>query len=215
VSDHVLANGTTLLRIDASARFEGAYSRALADTLVESLKTAVPSLSMTVRDLALLPPSFVNAGWIAANTTADADRTDQMRSALAESDQLIAEVQAADTLLICCPIYNFAVPAALKAWIDQICRARMTFAYTESGPKGLLENKRAVIILTSGGTAADGPIDFASAYLRHILGFIGITDVQFILADRLMIEGEDKIALARTAIDILTSSLFHHHTVPA
>src|SRR3546814_3466262 len=80
-------------------------------------------------------------------------------AALAASDQLIAELITADTLVIGCPIYNFAIPAPLKAWLDQICRARVTFTYSDNGPKGLLTGKRAIVVMTSGGTAVSGEID--------------------------------------------------------
>ncbi len=86
-------------------------------------------------------------------------------------------MQAADTLVIGLPIYNFGVPAALKAWVDQVARAGVTFRYTETGPKGLLTGKRAIIAVASGGTEAGSDVDFATGYIRHVLGFIGITDV--------------------------------------
>src|SRR5690606_32013845 len=101
---------------------------------------------------------------------------------------------------ITAPIYNFAIPASLKAWIDQVTRARRTFRYTEAGPEGLLKGKRAYIVFASGGVPLGSQVDFASGYLRHILGFIGITDVHFIAADGHQMDGE-AIARATTAID--------------
>ena len=113
-------------------------------------------------------------------------RSTEQNDALALSNQLIAQLQSADVLVIGVPIYNFSVPAALKAWVDQICRAGVTFQYTENGPQGLLEGKRAVIVIASGGVPIDSPADFATPYMKQVLSFIGITDVEVIPADSLM-----------------------------
>jgi FMN-dependent NADH-azoreductase len=117
-------------------------------------------------------------------------RSAAQRAALAESDALVAELAAADLLVIGVPIYNFGVPAALKAWVDMVARARLTFRYTENGPEGLLRGKRAYLVVASGGTAVGSEIDFATGYLRHVLGFLGIEDVQIIAADRGSLRGE-------------------------
>jgi FMN-dependent NADH-azoreductase len=119
------------------------------------------------------------------------------------SDALVAELQAADEIVIAVPVYNFSVPAALKAWIDMVARARVTFRYTEDGPVGLLTGKRAWVIVGSGGTELDGPVDFATAWLRHVLGFLGIDDVRVIAADRQMVVGRERIAQAEAVIDEL------------
>ncbi len=107
--------------------------------------------------------------------------------------------------MIVSPIYNFSIPAALKAWVDQVCRARLTFVYGPDGPKGLLDGRKAYLVMTSGGTAVDSSIDFATGYLRHVLGFIGIADVASIAADRLMMDGGSKLAAARDRITQLTT----------
>lgn len=145
----------------------------------------------------------VDAAWVAANFTPVEDRTAEQKATLASSDTLIDELKAADTLIISAPIYNFAVPSTLKSWIDMICRAGVTFKYSAEGPKGLLEGKKAILVMTSGGTAVGSDIDFASGYLRQIMGFIGITDVEVIAADRIAAEGDQAIADARTAISAL------------
>src|SRR3546814_19457895 len=95
----------------------------------------------------------------------------------------MSELIPADTLVIDCPIYNFAIPAPLKAWLDQICRARVTFTYSDNGPKGLLTGKRAIVVMTSGGTAVSGDIDFATPYLKHIRGLIWIENAMFIASE--------------------------------
>ncbi|PWE17449.1 FMN-dependent NADH-azoreductase [Marinicauda salina] len=171
-----------ILRVDASARVEGSVSRALSARLADRL--AVPDGTVTVRDLAADPVPQVDAAWVEANFTPAEDRTDAQRAALAGSDALVAELQAADAIVIGVPIYNFSIPAALKAWIDQIARARLTFRYTENGPEGLLKNKTAWLVVASGGVAVDSPVDFATGYLRHVLGFVGIDDVRIVDASR-------------------------------
>lgn len=190
----------TVLRIDASARTSGSESRALANRIIERLspKTVIH------RDLGTPIPA-ITEDWLAANGTPEADRTDAQRALLALSDQLIAELKAADTIVIGTPIYNFGVPATLKAWVDQVARAGLTFKYSEAGPKGLLAGKRAIIAITSGGTQLGSEIDFASGYLRHIMGFIGITDVRFVAADQLMVDPAASRAKADAALDAIAA----------
>jgi FMN-dependent NADH-azoreductase len=178
----------TIMKIDSSARVNGSFGRALTDQVVEKLKAENADASVIVRDVGQQSIPHVNADWLAANYTPADERTSANKQVLAQSDALIAEIQASDILVIGCPIYNFSVPASLKAWIDQVCRAGVTFRYSPDGPVGLLEGKRAVIVITSGGTAMDGPADFATGYLRHVLSFIGITDVAVIGSDLLMID---------------------------
>jgi FMN-dependent NADH-azoreductase len=116
------------------------------------------------------------------------------------SDELVAELKSADAVVIATPIYNFSVPAPLKAWIDLIARPRVTFRYTPKGPVGLLQGKRAYVAIASGGTPIGGELDFASTYLRHMLGFIGITDVTIIGADGTMVDADSALARAREQI---------------
>ena len=189
-----------ILRIDASARNSGSTTRQLADQLVGRLVEQSYGATVTRRDLNLTPPPFLNENWVGANFTGEAERSDEQKALLAGSEELIAEIEAADTIVITAPIYNFAIPASLKAWIDQVTRARRTFRYTEAGPEGLLKGKRAYIVFASGGVPLGSQVDFASGYLKHILGFIGITDVHFIAADGHQMD-DAAIARATTAID--------------
>ena len=179
-----------ILRIDASARHSGSTTRQLADQLVTRLVEQGYGSAVTRRDLALTPPALLTESWVGANFTDDADRSDDQRAVLAHSDELIAELEAADTIVIGVPVYNFAIPAALKAWIDQIARARRTFRYIETGPEGLLKGKKAYLVVASGGVPVGSDYDFATGYLRHILGFVGITDVTVIEAGQQMVDGE-------------------------
>ncbi|MEL7115295.1 MAG: NAD(P)H-dependent oxidoreductase [Pseudomonadota bacterium] len=190
-----------ILRIDASARRSGSISRTLNDRLIARFNEAGET-EVTTRDLAE-PLPLINEAWIGANFTPADDRTDAQRETLALSDTLVRELQAADTVLIGLPIYNFGVPAALKAWIDLVARAGVTFRYTAEGPKGLLEGKRAIISVASGGTEAFSEIDYATTHLKHVLGFIGITDVEVIRADRTAIDMEGTVQAANDAVDQL------------
>jgi FMN-dependent NADH-azoreductase len=191
-----------ILRIDASARRSGSVSRDLADRIIERIG---PDATVTTRDLAQGIP-LIDEAWVGANFTPEADRTDAQRDILALSDTLVAELKAADTIVIGLPIYNFGVPAALKAWVDQVARAGVTFKYSEYGPKGLLEGKRAIVAVASGGTEAGSDIDFATGYIRHVLRFIGITDVDFVTADRLMVDADGTMAKALEQVDALPAA---------
>ncbi|WP_127560947.1 FMN-dependent NADH-azoreductase [Nioella ostreopsis] len=189
---------SSILRIDASARREGSISRDLADRIIARF----PGAHVTTRDLANGLP-LIDETWVGANFTPEAERSPEQRATLALSDDLIAEVKAADTLVIGLPIYNFGVPATLKAWVDQVARAGVTFRYSETGPEGLLTGKRAIVIVASGGTEAGSEIDFATGYLRHVLSFIGIKDVEFVTADRLALDPDGTLQSARDQIDAL------------
>lgn len=189
-----------ILRIDASVRQSGSTTRLLADQLVDRLIGQSYGATVTRRDLNLTPPAFLDENWVGANFTDEAERSDEQKALLANSEELIAELEAADTIVITAPIYNFAIPATLKAWIDQVARARRTFRYSEAGPEGLLKGKRAYIVFASGGVPLGSQVDFASGYLKHILGFIGITDVTVVAADGHQMDGES-IARATSAID--------------
>jgi FMN-dependent NADH-azoreductase len=192
----------TLLRIDASARMSGSVSRDLADRIIARI---APDAEVTSRDLAAGIP-LIDEAWITANFTPAEQRSDAQRATLALSDALVAELVAADTLVIGLPIYNFGPPAAFKAWVDLVARVGVTFQYSETGPKGLLEGKRAILAVASGGTEAGSDIDFATGYVRHVLGFMGITDVTVVAADRLMIDAEGTMKKALGQIEGLPAA---------
>lgn len=192
-----------ILRLDASARINGSQSRHLVDELMAIL-TDGGSTTIARRDLSK-PVPLVDEAWIEANFTPEDQRTEAQKAKLAISDMLVEELKAADILVIGLPLYNFGVPANLKAWIDQVARARVTFRYTENGAVGLLEGKKAYIVAVSGGTQIGSDIDFATGYLRHVLKFLGITDVTLIAADRLMADDGQKVEAARDRIrDVVT-----------
>ena len=193
-----------ILRIEASVRSADSVSRQLTSKVIDHLggQTAIQVVSRDVSEG--LP--FVTAEWVGANFTPAEQRTAEQAEVLQLSDSLIEELKKADTLVLGVPIYNFGIPATLKAWIDQITRAGVTFRYTDTGPEGLLAGKRAIIVIASGGTPVGSDYDFASPYLKHILGFIGITDVTIIAADSLMQNLPEKIAEAENQIAQLQSA---------
>ena len=196
-----------VLEIAASGRNDGSVSRMLSADLLGALEERHGRIELTRRDLGK-GLAFVDDAWINANFTAAEDRSAEQRAVLAESDALVAELKSADVLVIGAPIYNFGVPAALKAWIDMVARARLTFRYTGNGPEGLLEGKKAYVVIASGGVPVDSAVDFATPYIRHALAFIGITDVDVIAADRLNSRAEESIDAARMRIAELV------HTAP-
>lgn len=193
----------TILRIDASMRRQKSVSRMLADEMVAALGARKSSVNVINRDLAS-GIGIVNAAWIEAERTSEENRTSDQRALLTQSDALVAELHAADDIVIATPIYNFSVPAALKAWIDLICRDKITFVYENDSPRGLLSNKRATVVVTSGGTLAGKDIDFTTSYIRHILGFIGVDDVTIIDVTGLSKNRSKVIADARKQISTLS-----------
>ena len=172
-----------ILRLDASIRKDGSYSRKLSDKLIEQLtgeqNVSESNNKVTIRDLADGIP-FIDEKWSKANFTSINERSSEQNACLVTSDLLVEELNNAEAVVIGLPIYNFNVPATFKAWIDQVVRSKLTFRYTENGPLGLVSNKKVYIIVTSGGTKLGTELDFISAYLRHIFGFIGIKDITFI-----------------------------------
>ncbi|MGB3456616.1 MAG: NAD(P)H-dependent oxidoreductase [Litorimonas sp.] len=192
-----------ILRVDSSARHEGSVSRELADIYIDSLAKD-RDVRVETRDVSDALP-VVTESWIGASFTPEDDRTPAQADALSLSDRLVGELERADLVVLSVPIYNFSVPASLKLWIDQVARAGKTFRYTDNGPVGLLENKRAVILLASGGTQAGSDVDFATPYLKHVLGFLGIHDVETVAADQLMASGPEKIAQTQEQVRALAA----------
>ncbi|MAM25561.1 MAG: FMN-dependent NADH-azoreductase [Rhodobacteraceae bacterium] len=191
-----------ILRIDSSANTETSVTRGLTDKIVEQLGDS----DVTVRDLARTPLPQITNTWQQANFAPVEGRSDEQKEALKQSDELIAELRAADTIVLGAPVYNFTVPASLKAWIDLVARAGETFRYTENGPEGLLEGKRAIVAMASGGTPIGSDMDFNTGYLKFILGFMGITDVTFVAADALAQDAEGTVAKAHEQIGELKAA---------
>lgn len=191
----------TVLRIDASPMGDASSSRQVADRLVARLLAERLGARAIQRDLAAAPLPQIDAATIAAYFTAPEGLTPTQRDLLVLSDRLVDEIAAADAVVLSAPIYNFGVPASVKAWVDLIARAGRTFQYTENGPVGLLADRPVHLAMASGGTPVDGPADFATPWLRHVFGFVGLTDVTIWAADRQMIEGPAKVSRVIADVD--------------
>ncbi len=191
-----------ILHIDASGRRQGSQSRQLGLEVVESIQAN--DSKVTHRDVSQNLP-FLNDTMIGSYFTPMSDRTDEQKQAIALSDVIVNELMEHDTYVIGVPIYNFSMPAALKAWADLAARVGLTFQYGENGPEGLLEGKKAYIVVTSGGTQVGSDIDFLTPWLRHYLGFIGVKDVEIINASGLGSHAEETLEKARASILALAS----------
>ncbi|CAH7175865.1 FMN dependent NADH:quinone oxidoreductase [Vibrio chagasii] len=168
----------------------GDYSQ--STKLVEEFIKNVDQDKLTVRDLAANPLPVLDFS-VATALRATEDLSHDQQSIVDLSNTLIEEIKAADTLVIAAPMYNFTIPTQLKNWIDLIARAGVTFTYTENGVKGLIEGKKAIVVTTRGGVHKDAATDSMTPYLRTVLGFVGITDVEFVYAEALNM-GEDAAA---------------------
>jgi FMN-dependent NADH-azoreductase len=189
-----------LLYITTSINGADGVSRGFGDKLAHGL-AAKHGASLTTRDLAANDIPYVSAERFAANITPPAERTAEQSELAAYADNLIAELQAADTIVIASPVYNFSVPATLKAWADLVARSGTTFRYTASGPEGLLTGKKAYLAIASGGTPLGAEFDFMSRWVTFFLGFLGIEVVETIAADGIMGgDAEEKIAAAHAKV---------------
>lgn len=190
---------SVLLRIDSSIKGGASVTRKLTDKLAERLGAT----KVIERETQGLPQ--IDGAWLgAAYTPADA-RTDDHKATLALSDQMIEELRTADAIVIGMPLYNFGVTGPLKSWIDQICRVGETFKYGENGPVGLLANKPVYVVYASGGVPMGSAVDFASGYLKQVLGFVGLTNVQFISAEGVAAGEAEAIARAENQIELLAA----------
>jgi FMN-dependent NADH-azoreductase len=176
----------SLLVINSSAAREGSVSRTLVEEAVSRLLESSPLAKVVRRDLGENPVPHLATATLAGVRGVPGTAAEQRARAL--SDELIAELRDADTVVIGAPMYNFGVTTGLRAWFDHVLRAGETFSYSEAGPKGLLAGKRVIVIESRGGLYSEGPasaIDFQEPYLRHLLAFIGITDVTFVHAEKI------------------------------
>ena len=193
----------TVLQINSSLHGEAGQSSRLADELVARLQQQNPSLKRVVRDLAAQPVPHLDAHRFAAFTTPAGERDAQQHSVVAQSDQLISELRAAEVIVLGLPMYNFGVPSQLKAYFDHVARAGETFRYSDKGPIGLLKGKRAYVLATRGGQYAGTPLDTQTGYVRDFLRFIGIEQVDFVYAEGLAIGDESRdsaLEAARSSI---------------
>ncbi|MBS1209962.1 MAG: dehydrogenase [Proteobacteria bacterium] len=182
-----------ILQINSSVRGAASASTRLANSIVTRLRALDPSATLTVRETGSQP--ILDEAALGALFTPAEARTPEQAARAAVDDATIAEVQAADVIVIGVPMYNFGVTVQLKAWIDAIAKAGVTFRYTENGPEGLLKGKKVYVALARGGLYKDTPADSQVPYLKSVLGFLGMTDITFIHAEGLSM-GEDAAAKA-------------------
>jgi FMN-dependent NADH-azoreductase len=179
---------THILLIQSSSNLASSVSRDLAASYVRDYAAAHAGAPVTERDLVAAPVPHLGVDLLGGMFGKPEALTEAQTTALALSNTLVDEIEAASLIVIGVPMYNFSIPSALKAWIDHVIRAGRTFQYTGEGPKGLVTGKKAVLFLASGGVYSDGPYkpyDFQETYLRAILGFIGLTDVTVVRAEGL------------------------------
>jgi FMN-dependent NADH-azoreductase len=196
-----------ILQINSSARSwtngQGSQSTRLATELVERLRAANPGASLTLCDLTANPHPALDESTLGALFTPAEARSAEQHARVALDQALIDEVKAADTIVIGVPMVNFGITSQLKNWIDAIAKAGVTFKYTATGPVGLVEGKKVYAVLTRGGVYRDQPHDTQVPYLRQTLGFLGMTDMEFIYAEGLAMgpDAEAKaLASARSEI---------------
>jgi len=176
----------SILVLNSSVLGDGSVSKALVEEAVHRLLEASPGATVIRRDHGTVPVPHLTTANVAGVRGEPA--TDAERAARALSDELIAELRAANTVVIGAPMYNFSIPSGLRAWFDYVLRPGVTFSYSEAGPQGLLTGKRVIVIESRGGLYSEGPaqaMDFQEPYLRTLLGFIGLADVTFIHAEKI------------------------------
>ena len=196
-----------VLRITTSIMGEGSVSNELMDDVLAKLGTE-ESLDVTERNFTDEAIPHLDGAWLTALSTAAADRSPEQQAKVAFSNKLVDELLGADTLVIGLPMYNFSIPSMLKAWIDHIARAGVTFNYSENGPVGLLGGKKVYLVAAMGGIHETSATDFLRPYMKQIMTFVGISDVHFITANGLNMGPERReqgLASARSEIANIVS----------
>jgi len=186
-----------ILQVNSSARADASHSSRLSSAIVQRIRAENPGATLTVRDLSRTPHPVLDEFALGALFTGAEQRTGEQAARVKLDDVLIAEIQAADVVVVGVPMYNFGIPSQLKNWIDAISRAQVTFRYTDKGPEGLLKDKKLYVALARGGMYRNTPNDPQVPYLRMVFGFLGMTDIQFVYAEGLGMGPEaEKQALA-------------------
>jgi FMN-dependent NADH-azoreductase len=199
---------TTLLKIQSSLSGDDSQSSQLAERYAREWLARHPAGRVITRDLARDPVPHLTAARFAALASKPDSRSAAQQAIVAESDELVDELRAADVVVLAVPMHNFSVPSTLRAYFDHVARAGVTFRYTAQGPQGLLTGKRAVLFVTRGGFYPQDA-DLQVPYLKQFLGFVGITDVEVVVAEGLAISEqsrEQSLGVARRAIDALVGS---------
>lgn len=190
----------SILAISASAQQQNSLSRHLLAELLAYLDKTEQIGTLVERDLSRNDIALITEQHIGAFYTPKDERSEPQKQLLRQSDDLVAELQAADTLVIATPMYNFSVPASLKAWIDMVCRVGETFRYGDNGPEGLTNIDTAYIVVATGGVPIDSAYDFVVPYLKQVAAFIGVKEVKVVAADGSNSHREQALERARTTI---------------
>jgi FMN-dependent NADH-azoreductase len=189
-----------ILHIISSPKGENSFSIKLGRAIIDKLKAADPDSAVAVRDLTKHPFPHLEEATLGAFYTQPEDQTPKDKEALKHSDEAVAELLAADVIVIGAPLWNFGIPSVLKAWIDHISRANVTFSYSEAGAEGLVKGKKVYIAMASGGIYSSGPyesMDFVSPYLKGLLGFLGMTDLTIFRVEGSAYPGQAAAALEK------------------
>jgi FMN-dependent NADH-azoreductase len=198
-------NMPTLLQLNTSLFAADGQSSRLADRFVADWRARHPQGRVIVRDLASQPIPHLDAARFSAFLAQPEARTPEQARVVAESDALVDELRAADVVVLGLPLYNFGVPSQLKAYFDHVARVGVTFRYTASGPEGLLQGKQAYVFATRGGRYAGTDGDTQTGFVRQFLGFVGLTDVEFVYAEGLAISDEAKRAALAQAEAVIAN----------
>lgn len=190
----------SVLTITASVNKEGSISRQLVQELIDHLVETSKVDTVIERDLSANNLELLTASHVGAFYTPEEERTEQDKLLLAQSDVLLGELKQSNILVIGTPMYNFSVPAVLKAWIDLVCRVGESFRYTDNGPEGLLNIDKAYLVVATGGAPVNSAMDFVVPYLKQVMAFIGVKEVEVIAADRTSQQRDLAIAEARNKI---------------
>jgi FMN-dependent NADH-azoreductase len=192
-----------ILHIVSSPRGNASYSNRVAGNVVDELVRRDPDATVTVRNVAIDPLPHIDDDFVAATRSPNGPQTERQRALLAQSDVLVDELFAADVVVLGAPMINFTIPSTLKAWIDNVARAGRTFSYSEAGPKGLVTGKQVILIGARGGVYSEAakPLDFQIPYLKSVLGFLGMTEVEVLEVDGTAYgpEAAEKAVTAATA----------------
>jgi FMN-dependent NADH-azoreductase len=194
-----------ILVIETSPRGKESVSRKLTKAILEKLKQKDPGCEVKLHDLSTHPTPHLEESHLAAFYAPPEKHTAENKEAVSHSNKSIAEVMAADTIVIGVPMYNFSIPSTLKAWIDHLVRAGITFRYTATGPEGLIKGKKVYLAIATGGIYSEGamkPFDFTEPYLRAVLGFLGMTDVTAFRVEGVAVPGVQDTALEKGVASI-------------
>lgn len=195
----------TVLSINSSILGDNSQSRQLSKQLLERIKKTYPNVNIIERDVVKNPLPHLDGEQFSAFITPPEQRTDKQKALVAQSDELVKEISEAETVVLALPLYNFGIPSQLKAYFDNLARAGITFKYTATGPVGLLTGKRTIVLATRGGFHYGTDKESQTNHVKVFMGFLGITDIEFIYAEGLAISPEQKTKSLEEASEMIAA----------